>query len=331
MDPSRRGILLVGVALPGLLVVRTGRVSPPPEILDHFRTVADRLEDAFPKASPAGIAQAVRREVPMVRAMLAEGNVTTRQKRQLHAAAGRLTALLGNAQLDTGWNGEAARTAARAHTHAMLAEDRTTMAWARLLQASIEQTEDYPHAALEAALDGLEVAPAGSPVAARLWVEVAAAQAKLGYREKAASALNSAWEIVDGLPPDQRGAPGYHPRHVAPAELENDSARIYVHAGNPDAALLHAQVGITALDGSDALGHKAYIRTEAARALLAQREVEHGATYMREALEVCNGRKLTGIGDRARAFVRQARDTAPGPAVESLADYLRDWLATAPA
>ncbi len=326
---TRRHAVLGGFVLPGLLLVGGGRVKAPPEVLEHFEKIATKLTDSYPYAPVPATAQAVRRDLPIAHAILAEGGLDEEGLRRMHAAAGRLAAMLGNAQLDTGWTGQASRTLIAAYDHAVLGKDAAGQAWCRLLQSSVELAEDQPRQALVYARDGWAVAPPGSPVAARLAAEcIAASLAKLGDQRGTSQALDDAWTIVGDFAPEQRGHPGWHPNRLHPAELDSITAAAYIDAGNPHAALLHTERGIAALDRAPAVSHRAYVRTNAARAMLARDEIESAVDYMNEALEVSSARKLADIERRACAFVVSARNRAPGPLIENLKEHVRLWRAT---
>jgi hypothetical protein len=328
----RRGLLLGGLALPaGFVLARSGAVNVAAEAIRHFENVAARLTDSYAYTSPAATAGAVRAELPVVRTLLSEGSLNAAGRARLHAAAGRLTALLANAMLDTGWTGQALRTLDAALVHAEAGGDATGQAWVRLLQACAEQADGDPATALVYARRGSAVAPGGSPVAARLAAEgVAISLAQLGDRSGSARALDAAWRMVEAFTPSQRGVPGWHPEHLHPGELDSITAAAYVYAGNPGAALIHTETGVVRLDGSPATGHRSYVRVNAADALLAIGHVERAVVCIREALEISEDRKLSGIGESARRFVCRARTTTPGPLVDDLDSYIRHWHVTAP-
>lgn len=328
---DRRRLLALAPLTPIALASRGPRVSVSPEFLDDLARSAAELQDGYATAPPAFTAQRVRRDLPVVRGLLRDGGLTSGQQRRMHVTAGRLAALLGNAQLDIGWAGRAIQTLSTARVHASLGKDATGTAWCLLLR-STAQRHDHPGSALADAHEGLSLAPAGSPVAARLHAEgVAMCAAKLGDRRTYPAALDEAWRTLRGFGPTQRGVPGWHPEHLHPAELDCVSAAAYNAAGNPGAALLHTESGIARLDGSPALGHRAYIRINAADAMLARGEYDAGLDLMAQALDVSAGRKLAEIGDCARQFLVAARASkAPDWLVNPLAEQIRHWQATAP-
>jgi hypothetical protein len=136
--------------------------------------------------------------------------------------------------------------------------------------------------------------------------------------------------MVETFTTYQMGVPGWHPEHLHPGELDSITAAAYVYAGNPGAALIHTETGVVRLDGSPATGHRSYVRVNAADAMLAIGDVERAVVCIREALEVSEDRKLSGIGESARRFVCRARTTTPGPLVDDLDSYIRHWHVTAP-
>ncbi len=326
---DRRIFILAAASVPGLLVVRGSRVNIAPEVVDEFERITRRLTDSYARAPIPATAQAVRRELPTAHAILSEGTLTAQSQRRMHAVTGRLGALLGNTSLDSGFPGPAARRLAQASVHSRLGEDPTNEAWIRLLQSSIELHDDRPKEALAYARDGHRRAPGGSPVAARLAAEgIGWSLAKLGDRRGAAEALDAAWRTVDAFTPTQRGVPGWHPDHLNPAELDSITAAVYLDAGNPHAALLHTETGISRLDSSPATGHRAYVRVDAAIAMFERDEIEPAFTYAHEALRVSRDRKLTEVGDCIARFITRATDRgAPRGLVDDLDVHLREWQA----
>jgi hypothetical protein len=337
-DLSRRRLLALGAIVPTasfvLALGRTPMTPPSPDEIATYERETETLTDTFAGTPVAITAASAREQLILVKAAL--GTPLGEDDRiRLHVVAGRLYCLLGTTQLDIGGVPAALYSAGQARSHAIVSQDRTGHAWARLLAACAEHTADRPGSALTCAQAGMKVAPAGSVILARLLIEAAAAHAKMGDRAAAARALDSAWDIVDGVPGER--TPGWHPAKIHPAEWDNDAARVYGHSGQHEAALHHALTGMETLDnlathaGVNATGHRAYIRAEAARACQAQGDLTQAVIYMQDALTVCAERPIAGVGHRAEKLVN-AMAGQPDHQRRSggLEDQLRDWQITAP-
>jgi hypothetical protein len=302
------------------------------DLATEFEKVTRLLDEGYPHVAPTASAQRIRGELPIVRALLAEGGLGRHAQGRLHRVAGRLGGMYGSALYDTGFGAETTATLRAAYEHARLGGDAPLAGWLCLQQAMVEQRAGRAWEALATARHGLRHVTTG-PVAARLHAEGEAySLGLLGDRRGVEHALERAWTLVRGFGMAERGRAGWHLDSFHPAELCSVSAAALteVAAGDrtaADAALTYVEHGMAAVDAAGATGHRSYIRLNAAAALLVRGEIERAVLLVGTALDISADRRLTAIAATARDLVARVRALAGDPPVADLLDRLYEWRA----
>jgi tetratricopeptide (TPR) repeat protein len=181
-------------------------------MLEHLEHVIADLCHAYSREPPTdllGIARPYRRHVEG----LIAGPKTLPETRELFTSAAWLSETLAWITHDLGDAVAADAYCNDAWEHAAQAGHAELCAWAMDAKASIAIYTNRPNAALAAALRGLERAPAGHPLAVRLYGQAARASARLaregrGSAERCTEHLRHAVALYEALParcPDRFG------------------------------------------------------------------------------------------------------------------------------
>jgi tetratricopeptide (TPR) repeat protein len=131
---------------------------------------------------------------------LIAGPHTLREGRELYAYAGFLSELLAWLAFELGNLDTAEAYAVDAWHQGWQAGHDELCAWVTDVQAGIALRKNQPSQALAAALQGIQHAPAGHPVAVRLAAQLLRAYARLGQREDFDAALRESMNLYERLP-----------------------------------------------------------------------------------------------------------------------------------
>jgi hypothetical protein len=136
---------------------------------------------------------------------LLDGRLPRVPRRRLQSVAGFTAGMLSNALYDLGDSAAAGVNAALALEYGRLAGDERVVAYVRDRQAMMAEEGGRFRDALGLARAGLEAAPLGSPIAARLGCTEAVVSARLGQRADAMRALRRFERAYAAVPSDVIG------------------------------------------------------------------------------------------------------------------------------
>jgi hypothetical protein len=315
-----------GLAVPGLLAARGDTVSlPHAEILTHLSRQADILTAGYERAPVAATAVRIREELPVARALVAEGGFPPAARTELHRVTGRLCALWACARHDLDDKPRAVVAFDEAFRHAELAGDRSLMCWVRLWQSSLARKAGDPRRAVVLAQDGAAYVPPRSAPAARAAAIQARAHAALGEKWQVHEKVGEAWRITGYLTDDQ-GGPGFSIDTLATATLAELSAAAYVELGSPNLADVYVQASLIELDFYGATGLQSLARFAAATAAAQRRDLDQALDVAGLALDISADRPTSVLAGRARRFVTDARATVgAAPALDEFAERVAAW------
>jgi hypothetical protein len=255
------------------------------------------------------------------------------------ADAARLWRVAGVAAGVRGWleNNAGDTAAARgslreAHARGDLTDDRQLIAWARFMQALVEDYAGDAAAAERLAVDGLRHTGGRSPQRALLLGEaVAGIRAARGDRRGAEEALAKAHDIVLGLSPEQHGDDaGRMIVHVmatySPAGYASDAGSAYSRLGLPDR---FRDVTADVRRAADRAGtpYRLHYRMAEAAAVLrsADPDPEQAAGLARQGLDLASPFQTAYAANRLRLVLEAARPFGSRPAIRDLREYGAAW------
>jgi hypothetical protein len=232
---------------------------------------------------------------------------------------------------------KAARASLReAHRRGELIDDNQLVAWARYMQAVIENYAGNPDAAERYALDGLRrLSRAGSkgrPLRARLLVNVIARTRSAKHDvDSTEKAIAESHDIVTALTPDLHGPMG---RRIivddmstfAPSAFAVDAGLAYALLGKPDRFDEVTAEERRAADW-DGTYLRLFIRTDEALATLRSKDPDpaHAAALAREGLAFASPFQTAHATNRLRYVLDAAKPFETHPAIVDLAEYSSTW------
>jgi hypothetical protein len=229
---------------------------------------------------------------------------------------------------------KAARASLReAHRRGELIDDNQLIAWARYMQAIIEDYAGDPVAAERYALDGLRRTSKHSPQRGLILVGVIAKICATRHdQDGTEKALVRAHEIVTALPPERHG-----PAHrmiaddmntYSPAQFAAGAGSAYARLGRLDC---FAEVTAEARQAADRSGTnlRVYFRTDEALGVLrsANPDPERAAGLAREGLSLASPFQTGHVIDRLEAILNASKPFKTDPAIVDLAEYGAVWRA----
>lgn len=170
-----------------------------PGTLEHLELAATQLNLAYGHTPPAELFESVRWYRKAVDRLIA-GPHTLREGRELYAYAGFLSELLAWLAFELSNFTTAEAYGVDAWRQGWQAGHDELCAWVKDIQARIARAKNQPSKALAAALQGIQHAPAGHPVAVRLAAQVPLVYAHLGQREDFNAALRESMNLYERLP-----------------------------------------------------------------------------------------------------------------------------------
>ncbi|ABD09662.1 hypothetical protein ThrDRAFT_00763 [Frankia casuarinae] len=323
--------LAAGASLPpGLFMVRSGRVIPrviaSEDVLNHIDVRIEQITGAYERTPIGATSVYLRRHLPAVRSLLAEGGHPTAVDARLHRAAGRLAALWATTRHDLGDIPGATAAFAEAFGHAEEARDRTLQCWVRLWQSSLARKSGRLTSALALARAATSHVGAGSPAASRAAAIEARTLGALGERAGVHEAINRAWRIQGTLSRAQSGNPGFSIDTLHMLTLAELSAAAYVELGQPDAASVYTDASVHHLDVAGATGLRSMARIAAATAALYRHHVDEAEALVTEALDISEHRPNAVMVTRTHRFLADARRIAGRrQGTNNIAERLDTW------
>ena len=253
--------------------------------MDAAHRALDQLCCDYSNTPPAALAPRAQRAQRRLESLLA-GRLEPSFRRGLLVDAGWLHMLSTCIHNDLG-----NRDAAWASREAALALGRETgdlhlVAWAYETPSWFALYDGRPRDALDFALEGLRLAPAGSSGWLMLKLKAAAAWARLGNAAEAERHLEAVAQALDGLPPPEQ------PQHhfvFDPPKLHSLAATAYTWLCMPERAEEHARSVIRAQAEPGGLSHNptrvAIGRLDLAQALLQLGRLDEALTEAVQAFE----------------------------------------------
>ncbi len=327
IDRRRFFWLASGAAVPpGLFVVRSGRVIPSDDVLGHLDARIGQITAAYERTPIGSTAVYLRRHLPVVRALLAEGGHPTSVEVRLHRAAGRLAALWATTRHDLGDLTGAGAGFVEAFDHADQARDRSLQAWVRLWQSSLARKAGRLPYALLLARDATSYVGDWSPAAGRAAAIEARVLGAMGERAGVHMAIDRAWRVEGTLTREQRGEPGFSIDTLNTLTLAELSSAAYIELGQADAARVYTEASIHDLDMAGATGLRSMARIAAATAELHQGDLDRAGALVVEALDISTHRPNAVMTNRTRRFLADARRRAGArPELDDIAARLDTW------
>ncbi len=220
-----------------------------------------------------------------------------------------------------------------AHRRGELIDDDQLIAWARYMQATVENYAGDPVAAERYALDGLHHTAKHSPQRARLLVEVVA-RAHATRRDVAGAekALTEAHDIVTALPPEQHGPEaGMIVDDIttySPTGFASGTGHVYARLGQLDRFHDVTDDRRQAAE-RDRTYQRVFFRTDEALAVLrgADPDPAHAAGLAREGLALAGPFQSAHVGNRLLVVLDAAKPFDTHPAIRELTAYGAAWRA----
>jgi hypothetical protein len=230
----------------------------------------------------------------------------------------------------------AARSSLReAHRRGDLIDDDRLTAWARYMQAVLEDYAGDPAAAERHALDGLRrlhrAGSAGRPLRAHILLDhVAKRCADRGDLDGAAKAVTEAGDIVTALPPEQHAPANnmiFHSMDTfEPAEFAVAAGLAFARHGRPDR---FEDVTAEAGQAADRAGThlRVFFRLDEALAVgrSAEPDPERVAGLARAGLAVADPFQTAHAANRLGMVLEAAKPFETHPAIRDLAEYGAAW------
>lgn len=208
--------------------------------LDHLELTIAQLDRGYSVKPPDQLFAAALYYRRHTGALLA-GPLTLRQRRTVYCFAGWLSELLAWLANDLGAAHAGAAFAIDAYTHAVEAEHGELAAWAMDAAASIAIYGDRPVKALEFALRGAAVAPAGHPLAVRMRAQAARAHARTGNTDGYTEQITLAHRAFETLPARPTDRFGIDTAPLAEYALTSYPATACLWLGQAEQARRHAE------------------------------------------------------------------------------------------
>jgi hypothetical protein len=255
-------------------------------------------------------------------------------REERHRAAvtrGRVTVLQADAAFKLGDPDQARRLAADAYATAAAVGEGPLCGSAREIGAVIEFYAGRPADAVRLAEDGLRHVGDG-PVRVRLICQEARARAALGELSAAARSLSAAYELAEGISPEQQGRPGLSFTEFHPVEVAYNATTALCLLDRPLAAAKHAAVAVAVLDTIEAPGFSSVIRMDLAlaKARVGRLELEEACALATEAVAISWNRAIASVSARANQLLAATRGHREVRSVGELASLVREWQRGAP-
>ena len=325
------GVLMGSLLIEGQFLEVSGMLaaSPVQLALDRAEQLLSQVLSAHEVIPPAHVlAQTARLHRGLER--LARRGMADGQWKRLRVLAGRVAVVRADAAFKQG-DVTAARTlTGQAYAAGLAAGDGPLCGSAREVGAVTEFYEGQPAEALRLARDGLRHVTDG-PVRARLICQEARALAGLGDLRGAARALDQAYDLADGISPDQWGRPGPSFDEFNPVEVSYNATTALCLLGRPRAAQEHADLALPKLDAMDAPGFRSVIRLDLSLALAraGRLELEQVCSLATDAIQISWGRTVASVSSRADQLLAATRSHGEVPEVRELAALVRVWQRSA--
>lgn len=232
------------------LVTRIQASDVSTSTLDALQITADRLCCEYHYAPSGELAVEGRAWLRRINGLLDNRRLTLGQHREVLAAAGTITLILGCVEYDQGLRPEAEATRRAAASLGGEAGKADVMAWAQEMRAWFDLTQNDYRGVLAASDAGQTMAP-NAGVSVQLAAQKAKAWARLGDRRQVEVSLDQGRRLLETLPhPDNL----FHHFVVDPAKFDFYAMDCYRILGEDALAKLYADEVIrtsVSFDGSD--------------------------------------------------------------------------------
>jgi hypothetical protein len=229
---------------------------------------------------------------------------------------------------------KAARASLReAHRRGELIDDDRLIAWARLMQATVEKYAGNPTTAERYALDGLRHTTKHSPQRAHFLEGIAGYRAARGDLGGVDAAVGEAGIIVTGLSPEQRGPDANRiivddMTTYSPTAFASGTGHAYALLGRPD-RFDEVTADACAAAERDGTYLRLFFRTDRALAVLrsVDPDPEKAAELAQGGLEIADSFQTAHAGSRLDLILEAAKPFDTHPAVVDLAECSAAWRA----
>jgi hypothetical protein len=306
-----------------------GSVNAEDTTLELLLAVAQDIFARYGAEGPSRLAPEVVRLRRRVQELL-QGHQHPRQRLQLYALAGRLSAMLGYMAVGQARFILARAYCAEAFALAAAAEESDLQAWVRGTESLSAYYQKRYKDALDLARDGQRHAH-GGPQTIRLAVNgEARALGRLGDRRGVDEAVERAYAGVCRLPSRAGLSSCISLEPYSEARVAANAATAYLSLGVTSRVLDYAARIESPVEESDVDWDRSLVRLDVATALIRQQgpDVEHAANVALAALQASAGNPIEPIRQRAGEFVTQARQWQARPAMRELTEAVRSWNST---
>ncbi len=255
-DPTnRRDVLRVGLAAAMGRVLgdaadeameftrRASRTAVGRSTLEHLEVAVTDIVGSFHRRSPADVftvARAYRQRVDQ----LIRSPHTLKEGRELFVYAGYLSETLAWLADELGNPVAAHAYAIDAFEHADQAGHSELYGWAANVAASVAMHAKEPNRAIAVAQKGMAKTSADHVLTARLSVQAARANARLGQRAECETLLRTAEEVYERLPAHAPGRFGIDTGTVSAHTVIDYPAAVYISLGDFEKARQRAEVAV---------------------------------------------------------------------------------------
>jgi hypothetical protein len=229
----------------------------------------------------------------------------------------------------------AARSSLReAHARGDLLDDHQLTAWARYMQAVVEEYSGDPAAAERHAFDGLRrlrrAGGRGRPLRAHiLLVHIAEAHAGRGDPDGVEMAVAAAHDIITALPPEQHGPDAGRMiadtmETINPAAFAENAGRAYARLGRPDR---FGDVTAEARRAAEraGTGRLVYFRLNEALAIGRSAHPDRITALVRDGLALAGPFQTAHVTDRLGLIFKAVQPFETHPVIRDLADCAAAW------
>lgn len=309
----------------GARLERLARNNVDAATLRHLGLSLEEVSAAYERDGGAAVYRLVRQQRHWIEHLMEEQQ-RPRDRVELHAAAGKLSAVLGYLAFDLGHRTLAEAYLGEAFSLGEAAADRDLMAWVRGLQSFVAFYAGRYHAALEYARHG-QVNAGGGPQSVRLAVAgEARALGRLGDAYAVAEAVERALGARERHPGGQPVGEFLSMEPLGVGRIHGNAASAYLALGDSARVQEHAERALEVFSGNASAASEALTAVDLAVSHLSGRgaDPEAAAAAIRRALDVGAGLQSDVVAARLHDFVVISRRWA-GPELIETVEAVEEW------
>jgi len=309
----------------GARLERLARSSVDSATLRHLALSLEEMSAAYERDGGAAVYRLVRHERHWIEHLLEEQQ-RPRDRIELHAPGGKLSAVLGYLAFDLGHRTLADAYLREAFSLAEAATDRDLMAWVRGLQSFVAYYSGRYHDALEYARDG-QVHAGGGPQAVRLAVAgEARALGRIGDAYGVTEAVERALGARERHPGGQPVGEFLSMQPLGLGRIRGNAASAYLALGDSTRVQEHAERALELFAGNASAASEALTAVDLAVSHLSGRgaDPDAAAAAIGRALDAGAGLQSDVVAARLHDFVVISRRWA-GPELNETVEAVEEW------